>query len=186
MFDKRLYSVPWRLMGKSVWVRANARTVDVYADDDRIASHSRRGADKRSTLEEHIPEGRRDLRHRTREYWVDKAEALGPEVRAFIEEVFDSDDVLYQLRTVQAIMGLLAKYPPHRVKATAMRASFYGVTSYVGVKRILVNALDLEWTGSSITLTSSPSRVTAIETPRPTRGTAPSARRRKRLEHDCR
>lgn len=142
-FDKRLYSVPWRWLGKSVWVRATPRTVDVYADDTRVAVHSRRG-DKRSTNEAHLPEGRRDFRHRTREYWVDKANALGDDVRTLIEEVFDSDDVLYQLRTAQAIMGLLAKYPPHRVKAAARRASFYGITSYVGVKRILVNALDLE------------------------------------------
>jgi len=67
-FDKRLYSVPWRWLGKSVWARATPRTVDVYADDTRVAVHSRRG-DKRSTNEAHLPEGRRDLRHRTREYW---------------------------------------------------------------------------------------------------------------------
>lgn len=144
VFDKRLYSVPWRLIGQSMWVRATPRTVDIYADDERVASHSRRGPNKRTTVEEHLPDGRREFRHRTRSYWLDKAEALGPEVRAFIEEIFDSDDVLYQLRTVQAVMGLLASYPPHRICATASRASFYGITSYAGVKRILVNALDLE------------------------------------------
>lgn len=143
VFDKRLYSVPWRLLGQSVWIRATPRTVDIYADDERVASHSRRGP-KRSTDEGHLPDGRRDFRHRTRAYWVEKAAALGPDVRRFIEDIFDSDDVLSQLRTVQAVMTLLAQYPPHRVLGVVRRASFYGVTSYVGVKRILVDALDLE------------------------------------------
>lgn len=144
VFDKRIYSVPWRLIGRKVWVRATDKTVDIYADDERVAWHSRRGRQRRSTNEAHLPEGRRDLRHRSREYWVQKARELGPEIGSFIEEVFDSDDVLYQLRTVQAIMGLLSQYPLHRACAAARRASFYGVTSYIGVKRILVQALDLE------------------------------------------
>jgi transposase len=143
-FDKRLYSVPWRWMGQTVWVRASPATVDVYADDERIASHPRRGASRRSTDEAHLPDGRRDLRHRSREWWVAKAAGLGDEVREYIEEVFDSDDVLSQLRTVQAIVNLLAQYPAHRARAAAKRARFYGITDYAGVKRILVRALDLE------------------------------------------
>lgn len=41
-------------------------------------------------------------------------------------------------------MKLLSSYPPHRAKAAAKRALFYGVLDYRGVKNILVNALDLE------------------------------------------
>lgn len=143
-FDKRLYSVPWRLIGQTVWVRATPKTVAMYAEDERVATHSRHGPNRRSTQEEHLPEHRREIRHRSRQYWEQKAAGLGDDVRAYIAEVFDSDDVLYQLRTVQAIVGLLEKYPPHRAHAAARRASFFGVTTYAGVKRILVNALDLE------------------------------------------
>lgn len=109
-----------------------------------MASHSRRGPNQRSTCEEHLPEQRREIRHRSRDYWENKAQALGPEVGSFIAEIFDSDDVLYQRRTVQAIVGLLSDYPPHRARAAARRASFYGVKSYGGVKRILVQGLDLQ------------------------------------------
>lgn len=143
-FDGRLYSVPWSLIGQTVWVRATKTSVVAYADDKRVATHSRQGPTRRSTLEEHLPEARRELRHRSREYWEQKASGLGEDVRAYVVEVFDSDDVLYQLRTVQAIVGLLEKYPPHRAQAAARRASVYGVMTYAGVKRILVNALDLE------------------------------------------
>ena len=59
-------------------------------------------------------------------------------------EIFDADDVLYQLWAVQAVVKLPNGYPPHRVAAACRRASFYGVTNYAGVKRILVQGLDLE------------------------------------------
>jgi hypothetical protein len=49
---------------------------------------------------------------------------LGPEVGAYVHEVFDSDDVLDQLRAVQAIVSHLGDFPPERAKATCLRASF--------------------------------------------------------------
>jgi hypothetical protein len=48
------------------------------------------------------------------------------------------------LRTVQAIVTHLEKFPRERAEATSRRASFYGTYSYKGVKNILVRALDLE------------------------------------------
>jgi transposase len=62
-FDSRLYSVPWQLVGREVWVRVTNTTVTIYCDDDRIATHPRRGPSRRSTHEEHLPEHRRDARH---------------------------------------------------------------------------------------------------------------------------
>ena len=143
-FDGRLYSVPWRLVGSTVWVRATPSTVMIYADNERVATHSRCGEDRRSTIEEHLPEVRRHWRHRSRDHWQRAADAMGPEAGQLIREIFESDDVLYQLRTVQAVVKLLEGYPPHRVAGACARASFYGITSYGRVKRILVNALDLE------------------------------------------
>ncbi len=143
-FDGRLYSVPWRLLGRAVWVRATKTTVTIYCDDDRVATHSRRGPARRSTHEEHLPEHRRDARHRSREYWEERADALGPEVGKLVREVFDSDDVLLQLRAVQAIVGYLEGFPVERVRAACVRASFYAITSYGGIKQILTRALDRE------------------------------------------
>ena len=44
VFDKRLYSVPWRLIGQQVWVRASSTTIIVFADDVRVAMPIRRCA----------------------------------------------------------------------------------------------------------------------------------------------
>ena len=144
VFEKRLYSVPWRLIGKKVWVRATPETVAIYADDVRVATHRRRGKGPRSTLDEHLPEYRADLRHRSREYWEERADALGGEVGRYVREVFDSDDVLSQLRNVQAMVRLLTEYPPHRREAACRRAGFYASYRYGALKKILVQGLDLE------------------------------------------
>lgn len=144
-FRRRRYSVPWKHVGESVWLRATGSDVLIYADDERIATHARQdGAGKAVTNESHLPDQRSEYRQRSQSYWQERAERLGEDVGAFIQEVWDSDDVLHQLRTVQAIVKLLSGYPPHRAKAAAKRALFYGVLDYRGVKNILVNALDLE------------------------------------------
>ncbi|MEM9193260.1 MAG: IS21 family transposase [Myxococcota bacterium] len=137
------YSVPWRFVGRQVMVRATPRLVAIYADDVRIATHERiRGG--RRTIEDHLPEGRRDYRKRTRAYWEERADRMGHEVGAYVREVFDADDVLYQLRTVQAIVTHLETFPLERARAAVRRAHFFQSHSYGAIKRILRDALDLE------------------------------------------
>ena len=144
IFSRRLYSVPWKLIGQKVWLQVTATSVAIFSDDVRVATHSSRGTDLRSTCEEHLPEGRRDLRHRSRSYWEERAGRLGPDVGEFIRAVFDADDVLSMLRTVQAILTCLEKHPLERAQATCRRASFYGTYTYRGVKNILVRGLDFQ------------------------------------------
>jgi Mu transposase-like protein len=79
IFEKRLYSVPWKLIEKVVWVRATASTVAIFFDDTRVATHDRRGPGHRSTVDAHLPEHRADLRHRSRSYWEQRAGRIGPD-----------------------------------------------------------------------------------------------------------
>lgn len=143
-FERREYSVPWRLIGAEVWLCITAKSITIYAEDVRIATHDRNGSGSRSTVESHLPETRARFRHRDRAYWLEQADGLGPEARQLAEEVFDADDVLYQVRVVQSVLLLLAELPPHRVAAVCRRASFYGVTSFGGIKKIIARGLDFE------------------------------------------
>ena len=144
VFDGRMYSVPWRHMGREAWIRATPASVAVYIDDERVATHRRNGKGYRSTDDAHLPEERAALRHRSRPYWEQRAERMGEDVGRFVREVFDSDDVLSQLRQVQAIVTHLEGFPVHRARAACQRASFYGSTTYQAIKNILKKALDLE------------------------------------------
>jgi hypothetical protein len=98
----------------------------------------------RNTLEQHLPEERAALRHRSRAYWEQRADQLGADVGMFVRQVFDADEVLSQLRKVQAIVTHLEKFPPERAQAACRRASYYGNLSYQGVRDILRRGLDFE------------------------------------------
>lgn len=79
-FRRRLYSVPWTLLGKTVWIRGTRTSVVVYFDDERVATHDRNGPGNRSTIEAHLPEHRADLRHRSRSYWEDFDFHFNPQI----------------------------------------------------------------------------------------------------------
>lgn len=142
-FHKRLYSVPFTLIGQRVWVRADEHSVCVLHNDQPVATHPRKGTGFRSTLSSHLPEGREALRHRGRAFWEERAGKLGPEVLALVRAVFDSDEVLCQLRKVQAIVMLLEKHPVERARNAARRALTFGCFTYKGVSQILLKGLDM-------------------------------------------
>lgn len=144
VFDRAYYSAPWRLVGRDVFVRAAGRTVMIFVDDVRVATHERAAPGQWRTLDEHLPEGRSDYRQRSRTYWEERADAIGPEVGAYVREIFESDEVLHQLRVVQSVVRHLEGFPPERARAAAARARFYSNYTYGSVKRILRDALDLE------------------------------------------
>lgn len=143
LFDGRLYPVPWRFIGKRVWIRASRLSVEVYGDDVRIAAHQRGVPVPKEIYDTYLPEGRVDLRHRSQEYWLKRADAMGEEVGAYIREVFALDDVLSLLRRVQSMVTLLEKHPKKRAIAACRRAAFYANYEYRGLKNILQKGLDM-------------------------------------------
>lgn len=144
-FQKHLYSVPWRLIGTRVWIRATDVSVIVYADDDeRVATHRRGPPNARTYESSHFPPDREQWRFRDRAYWEARAAELGEDVLTYVADLFEADDVLLQLRTVQAIVSFLKRYPPDRCNAACRRARFYGVTRVRVFKDILRKDLDLE------------------------------------------
>ena len=143
-FERRLYSVPWKHIGKDLWMRASSREVIVYADDERVATHDRAGRGYRSTVDAHLPDHRVALRHRSRAYWEERAAAMGEPVVAYVRTIFDADDVLSQLRTVQAVVAHLETFPPERAQAACARAAHFGNFGYGALKTILRQALDLQ------------------------------------------
>jgi hypothetical protein len=143
LFERRLYSVPWKLIGKRVWVCATPSTVSLHWDDVRVATHERRGSGP-STQDSHLPDHRGDLRHRGRGFWEERAARIGPDTASYVKALFDSDDVLSMLRAVQAVVRHLERFPKERAEAACRRASFFGTYGYAGIKQILQRALDLE------------------------------------------
>ncbi len=143
-FERRLYPVPWRLIDKRVWVQATPTTIAVYWEDTRVATHQRNRPVPPEVYDQYLPEQRSALRYRSHAYWVERAEGLGSEAAAYVREIFARDDVLSQLRTVQAVVTHLALFPPERIHAACRRARYYGNYTYPGVRDILRKGLDRE------------------------------------------
>jgi transposase len=142
--DGAYYSAPWKLLGAKLWARCTAHSMALWQDDRHVHTHGRVSRGQRRTFDEHLPEHRRDLRHRSRSYWIDRAQDLGPEVEGLASRIFDSDDVLLQLRKVQSIVGHLETFPRERARNAAARALHYHCLDYRSIKNILRKGLDLE------------------------------------------
>ena len=113
-----LYSAHWTYMLQKIWARCTDREIRLIAEDRLLYAHPRGLPGHRYTVEEHLPEGRRDLRHRSRSYWESKAKAIGSDVSDLVTAIFDGDDVLLQLRRVQQVVTLLEKYPARRARSS--------------------------------------------------------------------
>lgn len=142
--DGAFYSVPWRHIGQKLWVRVSPHSVAIYHEDAILCSHSLAKRGERKLVEAHLPEHRRDLRERSRSHWEKRAGHLGPDVRRLVEAIFDSEDVLLQLRKVQAIVTHLEGFPIDRANRAARRALHFESLSYRAVKSILSKGLDFE------------------------------------------
>lgn len=140
--DGAFYSAPWRFLHEALWVRCTS-VVAIYRGDVHLWTHSRVPRGQRSTVEAHLPDHRRDLRHRSREHWIERAQAIGDDVERLVVEIFGSDDVLLKLRKVQAVVTHLESFPKKRACAAAKRALHFGCIDYRGIKNILRQGLDL-------------------------------------------
>lgn len=164
-FDKREYSAPFTLIGQRLWLRATPHSVCIYNNDERVATHPRHGDSLQSTIDSHLPEHRRELRHRSKEYWVARAAAMGSAVQRLVQCVFDEEGRMSRLRVVQGIVTLLEKYPETRATSACERAVLYGNHTYQGLRDILQQGLDQQ-TLSEPSVPSNPERPRFSRVPR--------------------
>jgi transposase len=141
--DGAFYSAPWRFLHQELWVRCTAHSLALHHQDELLCTHARVPRGTHSTVPEHLPEHRRDLRHRSREHWTLRAKKIGVEVERLVESIFGADDVLLHLRRVQAVVTHLETFPPSRANAAAKRALHFECTDYRSLKNILRQGLDL-------------------------------------------
>ncbi len=144
VFERRLYSVPFRLIGQTVEIKAKGSSIAIYANDERVATHSTRDPGTHSTIEGHLPAERAPWRHRSHSYWQDRARALGSDVGKLVETIFAGQVGMSKLRVVQAIVTHLEPFPQERRSAACRRALEFGNHTYQGIKQILLKGLDRE------------------------------------------
>ena len=141
-FEKCLYSVPFRLIGQSLWLKASSATIRVFRDHELVAVHprqSRPGA--RSTSDDHLPPEAIAWKMRDPQWCLKQSEAIGKHCHQLVRQLF-ADRVLDNLRAVQGLIRLKDKYGAARLEAACQRALDYHNPRYRTVKTILEKGLD--------------------------------------------
>jgi transposase len=140
-FDRALYSVPFRLMGQRLWLRATAHLVQIHREHELVATHVRQGQGKRSTLRDHLPPDALAWSMADPQHCLRQGERIGPHCHTLIQRLF-ADRVLDHLRAAQGVIRLEAKHGSARLEAACQRALAFDDPRYRTVKTILAKGLE--------------------------------------------
>ncbi|MCD2115118.1 IS21 family transposase [Rhodococcus rhodochrous] len=132
---KALYSAPWRLIGRPLLVRTSGDMVQIFHDEQVVATHVRRPSG-RSTNPEHYPPEKTAHTLQTVVWCRAQAEQIGPGAVAIVDELSQVNAV-HRLRSIQGIIRLRSRYDDVRVDAACARALEVGDPHYRTVKGIL-------------------------------------------------
>jgi transposase len=140
--ERVLYSVPFALVGKRLWLRATDNAVTVYEDYRLVATHPRaRKPGDRRTVRDHLPPEAQAFFARDRNWCAKQAAKIGPACAQLIEQLL-ADRVVERLRAAQGVLRLGEKYGPERLEAACARALNHASFHYRTVKHILAGGFD--------------------------------------------
>lgn len=144
VFDKHYYSVPYTLMGKKVDIRVTEKTVEIFYQRQRQASHRRAHTPGRfSTCHEHMPPAHQAVANWSPDRFLRWADEIGPNTAELIAVVLNSRRHPQQAyRSCLGILGLAKRYTNERLEAACRRALTAGIHSYKGIHNILKHKLD--------------------------------------------
>ncbi|MBN6742505.1 IS21 family transposase [Acidithiobacillus sp. MC6.1] len=143
-YAKGYYSVPYRLIGQTLWLRATDTTIRVYQEHALVATHPRLSQPGTfSTVADHLPPEGQAWQSHDLQWCLQMAKAIGPHCHGVVHQLF-IDRVLVNLRTVQNILRLREKYTPERLEAACERALRFGNPRYGTIAQILKKGLDQE------------------------------------------
>lgn len=151
-FEKAYYSAPFTLMHTSLWLRATEKTVQLFHEQQLVATHSRlHKPGARSTVQDHLPPEATAYLMRDPQWCLAQAEKVGERCLELVENLF-AHQVLDNLRAVQGILRLKDRYGTRRLEAACARALDYEAGTYRNVKNILERGLDQQRMDVSIVL----------------------------------
>jgi transposase len=141
-FSRSFYSVPFRLAGQSLWLKATGDMVWLYREHELIATHPRHTRPgSRATATDHLPPEALAWNLQDIQWCLKQAEQVGPACLALVRALF-GDRVLIKLRAVQGVLRLAKTCGASRLEAACARANRFGTQSLRAVTAILQKGLD--------------------------------------------
>jgi transposase len=139
-----LYSVPFTLVGKRLWLRATDGSISIFQDYRLVATHPRgRKLGQRFTVIEHLPPEAQAFFLHDRAWCARQAAAVGPACAELMAKLL-ADRIVERLRAAQALLRLGKAYGPERLEAACARALHHATIQYRSVKNILVGGHDAQ------------------------------------------
>jgi len=138
------YSVPHQMRQKQLEARYTEKIVEIFYNNDRIASHLRSYAKGRhTTVKEHMPESHREYAEWSPSRLIKWAEKTGKHTAELIETIMSvREHPVQAYRSCLGILRLGKSYPPERMEAACRRALTIKGYSYKSVSSILKTGLD--------------------------------------------
>lgn len=144
--DGMLYSIPYEYIKRKVDVRVTDKTIEIFYNHNRIASHRRLHGRKGQydTIVEHMPEDHQKYLEWNGDRFRKWAERIGNNTYKVVDAILTSKRVEQQ--TYKGCMGLLKladKYSVKRLESACEKALSYTATpSYKSIKNILTAGQD--------------------------------------------
>ena len=141
-FERMLYSAPFALIGKRLWLRATDAAVSIFDNYQLVATHPRaRKPGTRVTVNDHLPPHAQAFFAHDRSWCLAQARQVGPACAELIERLL-ADRIVERLRAAQGVLRLADAYGALRLEAACVRALFHASPFYRTVKTILAGGFD--------------------------------------------
>jgi transposase len=143
-FDEGYYSVPYMLVGQTLWCRATHRTIELFHQGKRITSHVRRFVPHGyNTHAEHRPASHRAHLEWTPSRLIEWGKTLGAHTAAVVEHVIRSKPHPEQgYRSALGLLRLSHKFGTARLEAACERAIAIRSATYQTVKTLLKQRME--------------------------------------------
>lgn len=147
------YSVPYRFAGKNVLIRWNSRTIEVFCEGERIATHMRSMDPRKRYITEpsHMPESHRAVADWSPERFISWAAKTGVKTKEYIAWLLERREHPEQaFRTCAGILRIASTVTPSHMEEAADAALEQNIFTYAHFVKLL------ESNGKQEPLTQSP------------------------------
>ncbi len=143
---KMLYSIPYEYIGRKVDIKVTDKTIEVFYNRNRIASHRRLYGrfGQYSTIVEHMPKDHQEYLEWNGDRFRKWSKSIGPSTYKVIDAILTSRRVEQQnYRACMGVLKLADKYSVDRLESACTKAlTFTAQPSYKSVKNILTTSAD--------------------------------------------
>jgi hypothetical protein len=139
--------VPYRYVGRRVRIEYTAETVEIYCQDQRIATHARcRVMGEKTTIPIHRPEHHRAFIEQSAATMTERACGIGPYAGKMVQGFYrNAEHPEFARRKAMGVFGLAKKYGHERTDVACRLALRDSRDTYKGIKAILETGEDISF-----------------------------------------